>query len=435
MSGRWNVTTGTLRPCRRALKETHLSTAVNWSGFHKRTPEERLQRVAEHAGLDAAERAALAAASALPFDQADAYIENAVGSFPMPLGFAVGFVIDGRDVVVPMAVEESSVIAAASHGAKLAAVGGGFRTHVAAQIQPGQLEIRCSDEEAAIIETHVAGHKDVAIERLNGLVPSMVRRGGGLVDIQTYRVAGRVVVRLDVDVQDAMGANVVNTLCEAAWDALEIPAGRAGLRILTNDLGTQRHATADVTIPYDALGGRDVAAAMVEAWEFSQVDPARAATHNKGIMNGIDPVVIASGNDWRAIEAGAHAFAARDGYRGLGRYTLADDGLACALSVPLALGTVGGVTRLHPVAQACLKVMGAGTAQQLASVVVATGLAQNISALKALATEGIQRGHMSLHARNIAMQAGLTGDAAARVAEQMAAEGDVSVSRARELSE
>ncbi len=408
---------------------------TQWSGFHKRTAQERLDAVAAHAGLEADERAILAAASGLPFEQADAFIENAVGSFPMPLGFAVGFVIDGEDVVVPMAVEESSVVAAASHGAKLAAKGGGFHTTIAPPIQLGQLEIRCTDNEADMLIEHIAAHEEEAIRRLNHLIPNMVRRGGGVEHIHGYRVPGRVVALISINVGDAMGANVVNTMCEAAWDALEIPAGRPGLRILTNDVTPFRGALAACTIPFDVLGGPEVAQAMVEAWEFSQVDPRRAATHNKGIMNGIDPVVIASGNDWRAIEAGAHTHAARTGqYIGLGQYKITPEGLHCQMHVPLAVGTVGGVTRLHPVAKACMKVMGVENAKDLAKVIISTGLAQNISALKALATEGIQRGHMSLHARNVAMQAGLSGEEAERVAKAMADAGEVSVTKALELA-
>jgi len=409
---------------------------MRWSGFHKRPHAERLDLVARHAGLDAEARAALSAASALELEQAEAFVENAVGSYPVPLGFAVGFVIDGRDVVVPMAVEESSVIAAASHGAKLAAAGGGFTTLAMDPVQLGQLEIRCTDAEAPGLLAHIEAHAQAACKTLNGLIPGMVARGGGVHRITAYAVPGRVVALLHVGVGDAMGANVVNTVCEAAWDALEVPAGTQGLRILSNHLPDHRHATATCRVPVDVLGGAEVAEAMVAAWDFAVQDPFRAATHNKGILNGIDPVVVATGNDWRAVEAGTHAFAAKDGqYRGLGHYAVDGDHLVATLAVPLAVGTVGGVTRLHPVARACLQVLGVTHGTDLARILVAVGLAQNLSALRALATEGIQRGHMALHARNVAMQAGLTGVEAERVAARMVADGPVSVQRARELAQ
>jgi hydroxymethylglutaryl-CoA reductase len=229
----------------------------------------------------------------------------------------------------------------------------------------------------------------------------MVGRGGGVTELEAYRVAGRIVVLLHIDVRDAMGANVVNAVCEAAWDALDVPAGRAGLRILTNHSPSLRRASARCRVPFAAVGGEAVARAIVEAWEFSQVDVFRAVTHNKGLMNGIDAVLVATGNDWRAVEAGVHAFAARaPPYRGLGHYALDDGALVAALELPLAVGTVGGVTRLHPVAAACLRVLGAEHGPDLARILAAVGLAQNLAALRALAAEGIQAGHMRLHAAN-----------------------------------
>ena len=413
---------------------------ADWRGFHRLPHAERLRRIQAHAGLDADATAALSAASALPLEAAEGFVENAVGTFPLPLGFAVGFVIDGRDVVVPMAVEESSVIAAASHGAKLAAAGGGFTTRAGTPIMLGQLEIRCTDAEADGILRHIAQHEQRSIERLNLGIPSMVARGGGVLAIEAYQVPGRVVALLHVDTRDAMGANVVNTVCEAAWQALEPPAGRPGVRILSNHLPAVRHAFARARIPVATLGGAAVAHAMVEAWQFARLDPFRAATHNKGIMNGVDPVLIATGNDWRAVEAAVHAFAAQAGsggrsYAGLGTYAVEGDELRAELDLPMPVGTVGGVTRLHPVARACLKVLGVEHGPELARIVVAVGLAQNIAALRALSVEGIQQGHMALHARNLAMQAGATGHDVERVAAAMVAAGDISAAAARRLLE
>lgn len=378
-----------------------VTDGTDWSGFHRLDHEARLRRVAEHAGLTGEESAALEAASALSRKASSTLIENAVGAFPLPLGFAVGFVIDGQDTVVPMAVEESSVVAAACHGAKMAAQGGGFTTSATAPVTLGQIEIRdVIDRQAALAA--VERNKEDWMARLDQEMPRMVDRGGGLRDI-TARTVGedRVVVHLHVDTRDAMGANLVNTLCESLSEAVtDAVGGRCGLRILSN-LATSRMVTAETTLPLDAVGGADVADAMVEANEFALLDPYRAATHNKGILNGIDPVVVATGNDWRAVEAGAHAYAARDGqYRGLTKYRCTDDGLHVSLSLPLSLGTVGGMTRLHPVAAACLKVLGGPDGTGLARIAAAVGLAQNLAALRALAAEGIQAGHMRLHAGN-----------------------------------
>ncbi len=401
---------------------------MTWSGFHRLSPDERLARVQAHANLSDEEQEALR--GVLRMDLCDGFVENAVGSFPLPLGLAVHFVVDGEEVVVPMAIEESSVIAAASNGAKLARAGGGFATEVTEPVTIGQVELRdVPDKHAA--EEAVRTHAPRWMAELDALVPSMVARGGGMRAISTRVVGDRIVAHLHVDTRDAMGANVVNTLAEAAapWLA-EATGGSIGLRILSN-LSTERMATATCTIPHTAVA-EDVMDAMVAANEFALADPYRAATHNKGIMNGIDPVLIATGNDWRAVEAGAHAYAARDGtYRGLTRVRKTSQGLEARLTLPMSVGTVGGVTRLHPTARACLAVLGRPDAKRLAGIVASVGLAQNLAALRALATEGIQRGHMSLHARNIAMQAGATGAEVDRVAAAMVQEGNVSVDAAR----
>ncbi len=379
----------------------------SWSGFYRLTPAERLKRVAKERALSPAERAALSDGGALGLDHAASFIENAVGTFALPLGFAVGFQIDGQDVVVPMAVEESSVVAAASNGAKMAAAGGGFTTTAMAPVTIGQVELRGVRDPAAAAKV-VKANARAWMKQFDATMPSMVKRGGGLRGI-VPRVVGpsRLVVHLHVDTRNAMGANVVNTLCEHAAPLLAAAVnGRVGLRILSN-LADQRLATAKLVIPVDAVGGKEVAKGIVEANRFALEDPYRAATHNKGILNGIDPVVIATGNDWRAVEAGAHAYAARTGqYRALTEYKVREGTLHASLTLPLSVGTVGGVTRLHPTAAACLKVLGSPDGQRLARILAAVGLAQNLSALRALAGEGIQEGHMRLHQANLALLRG-----------------------------
>lgn len=380
-----------------------------WSGFHKRPRAQRLALVARHAGLTAAEARTLGSAAGLGHTLAGSFIENAAGAFPLPLGLAVGFVIDGRDVVVPMAVEESSVVAAASHGAKMAAAGGGFATEAMPPVTIGQVEVRdVADPQAAarVVEAKAAGWTATA----NRAIASMVKRGGGVRAIVARPLAKsrRLVVHVHVDTRDAMGANVVNSLCESLGPAIAKAAGgRLGLRILSN-LATERIVRARCTVPASAVGGKEVVRAMVEANDFALADPYRAATHNKGILNGIDPVAIATGNDWRALEAGAHAYAALGGrYQALTRYSRTKSGdLEAELALPLSVGTVGGVTRLHPTAAVCLKVLGSPDASGLARILAAVGLAQNLSAVRALSAEGIQAGHMALHATNLALAKG-----------------------------
>ncbi|MFA5945249.1 MAG: hydroxymethylglutaryl-CoA reductase, degradative, partial [Candidatus Thermoplasmatota archaeon] len=363
-----------------------------WSGFHKRSRADRLALVAQHAKLTAAERRILGSAAGLGHARAGNFIENAVGAFPLPLGLAVGFVIDGQDVVVPMAVEESSVVAAASHGAKMAAAGGGFTTEAMPPVTIGQIEVRDIADAAAATRT-VERQAKAWIAAANRSIPSMVKRGGGVRAIVARALPDqrRIVVHLHVDTRDAMGANVVNSLCEALSPTVaKAIGGRLGLRILSN-LATERIVRARCIVPASAVGGKDVVQAMVEANDFALADPYRAATHNKGILNGIDPVVIATGNDWRAVEAGAHAYAALDGrYKALTRYSRSKNGdLVAELALPLSVGTVGGVTRLHPTAAVCLKLLGSPDATTLARIMAAVGLAQNLSALRALSAEGI----------------------------------------------
>jgi hydroxymethylglutaryl-CoA reductase len=377
--------------------------AAPWSGFHRLHRKERLRRVAVAAGLSVTDEAALS--SPLAPELAESFIENALGSFPLPLGVAVNFVIDGKPVLVPMAVEESSVVAAASHGAKLAALGGGFRTEVMDPVAIGQVELRGVRDLAAAKKV-VTRSRKAWMRLLDERVPAMVKRGGGLRGIEAREVGkGRLVLHLLVDTRDAMGANVVNSLCEAlAPVAAEALGAKPGLRILSN-LADHRLATATCAIPHAALGGKEAAKAIVAANKLALDDPYRAATHNKGILNGIDPILVATGNDWRAVEAGAHAYAARTGaYRALTTYRQDAKGdLHASLTLPMAVGTVGGVTRLHPTAKACLKMLGEPDSRRLAAVCVSVGLAQNLAALKALSSEGIQKGHMALHASNLAL--------------------------------
>lgn len=415
------------------------------SGFHRLPPAVRQSAIARWAGLDEAEAAALGG-GALGLDRAAAMIENAVGVFGLPLGIATNFRIDGRDVLVPMAVEEPSVVAAASYGALLARGGGGFTTDADAPIMIGQvqvLDLPGGDLEAAAARLLAARDELLAIaQRQSRTLP---RLGGGAKDLvvrpfPTTPVGPMLVVHLHYDVRDAMGANAVNTACEAlAPHVAAVSGGRVVLRILSN-LASERRARARCRVPAAALGrdgrdGHDVAQRIVEANALAVVDPWRAATHNKGILNGVDPVVIATGNDWRGAEAGAHAWAARDGqYRSLTDWRLDDAGdLVGALELPLAVGTVGGGTRAHPQAALGLKILGAAGAQDLARIIAAVGLAQNLSALRALVSEGIQDGHMALHARQLALAAGAAGHEADRVAEALVAEGAIRAERAGEV--
>ncbi|MCA1819036.1 MAG: hydroxymethylglutaryl-CoA reductase, degradative, partial [Halobacteriales archaeon] len=342
----------------------------------------------------------------------------------------------GKPVVVPMAVEESSVVAAASHGAKLAAAGGGFRTEVMDPVAIGQVELR-DVRDVAAARRIVARKAKAWIATLNAAITSMVERGGGVRRIEARALGRRrLVLHLHVDTRDAMGANTVNTLCETlAPIAAEAVRGTVGLRILSN-LADTRLATVRCTVPAEAVGGRAAVDAIVAANEFALDDPYRAATHNKGIMNGIDPVLVATGNDWRAVEAGAHAYAARDGrYMALTQYRRGKDGaLEASLTLPLPVGVVGGVTRLHPTAQVVLKVLGSPDAARLAAIAASVGLAQNLAALKALAGEGIQAGHMRMHALNLALANGVPATRAGQVAQRMVREGNVSATRARELA-
>jgi len=412
--------------------------------FKSLSPSKRNQKVCEAADLDARHGKNLSDQIALPIETADAMIENVIGSFELPLGVATNFQINNRDYLIPMAVEEPSVVAAASYMAKLVRNDGGFTTSSTAPVMRGQLQILgLKDLEQA--RSSLLKHKDSLIAKANDQDKMLCSIGGGCLDIEVHLFADTAigpmaVLHLLVDVRDAMGANAVNTMAEhITKDVEKITNGEVRLRILSN-LADKRLASASLrvsptTLTTESYSGERVVQGIVEAAAFAAVDPYRAATHNKGIMNGIDPVVLATGNDWRAIEAGAHAYASRSGrYTALTDWRTDSDGWLCGkIELPMALGIVGGATRTHPAAAAALEMMNIGSASELAEVVVAVGLAQNMAALRALSTEGIQRGHMALHARNIAINAGAVGDQVELIAEQLIQENVVSVDRAKEL--
>ncbi len=419
-----------------------MSSTSRLSKFYNLSPAERQEHIAQQAALTAEETQALAGAMGLTLSRADAMVENVIGIYTLPLGIATNFIVNEREVLVPMVIEEPSVIAGASLAAKLARAGGGFVATTDAPVMIGQIQlVDVPDPHAGKVE--ILAHKEELLAVANQVDPVLVGLGGGARGVQVHLLddaPAMVIVHLLYDVRDAMGANAVNTACERIAPQLEtLSGGRALLRILSN-LADQRLAYAKVAIPedtlaFDAFSGADVAQGIEQAAAFAAADPYRAATHNKGIMNGVDAVVLATGNDWRAIEAGAHAYAARSGrYTSLSTWRRTGRGeLVGTLETPLALGIVGGATRVHPTARVALKLMGVQTARELAEVVVSVGLAQNLAALRALATEGIQRGHMSLHARQVAMAAGATGADITRVAEAMIAQGVIRTDIAEKL--
>lgn len=381
-------------------------------GFYELPIGERLKVAQIFAGLGNADADALCRFGALTPELVDCFIENAVGVYALPLGVATNFLVNGADVLVPMAVEETSVVAAASHGAKLARAGGGFTASSTDPIMTGQIQLLLRDDSVtpAMVEEMLNERKAELLAFANRGQERLMERGGGAKDL-TYRLIPEIkslVFHLHIHTGDAMGANIVNTMCEKLSTVLpELFPVDVGLRILTN-LTDRRVTRVTCTVPENALDSHEFAGAevidrIVMAYQFAHHDVYRAATNNKGVMNGIDPVLIATGNDWRAVEAGAHAYAARDGqYRPLAVWTKTDRGeLHGVLELPMAVGTVGGVTKLHPTAKAALKLLGSPSARVLAEIVTAVGLAQNLSALRALASEGIQRGHMSLHRGNL----------------------------------
>jgi len=411
-------------------------------GFYNMSLAERLKMLENY--LPAEDLAALSGSSGLTPEQADHMIENVVGVHSLPLGIGLNFMVNGRDVLVPMAIEEPSVVAGASFMAKLARAGGGFTAQASAPEMIGQMQV------LEVAEPHAARlalleQKQALLAKAADIDPVLKRLGGGPRDlevrlIEASPIGAFLVVHLIYDVRDAMGANAVNTACERLAPRVEaITGGRVHLRILSN-LADRRLGRAQCTIPLAELAfgeyrAEEVRDGIIAAWAFAAADPYRAATHNKGIMNGVDAVIIATGNDWRAIEAGAHAYAARSGrYTSLSTWGRDPQGnLVGSLEMPMAVGIVGGATKVHPTARAALKLMGVTTAAQLAEIIVSVGLAQNLAALRALATEGIQRGHMSLHARQVAIAAGAKGELIERLAQRLVAEKAVRVDRAEEI--
>ena len=413
------------------------------AGFYKMTLEERRAKLADAASLTPEDLLPFAIGGLSP-EAADHMIENVIGLYSLPLGIALNFQVNGSDVLVPMTLEEPSVVAGASFMAKLARAGGGFTATTTDPLMIGQMQvINITNLYEAKLKLYE--HKAELLAEADSIDPVLKKFGGGARDLEVRvfeesPIGGFLVIHLIYDVRDAMGANAVNTACERLAPRVEaITGGKVHLRILSN-LADRRIARARCTIPlkelaFDNFSGEEVRDGIIAAYAFAAVDPYRAATHNKGIMNGVDSVVIATGNDWRAIEAGAHAYAARSGkYTSLSTWNQDKDGnLVGTLEMPMAVGIVGGATKVHPAAQASVKLMGVKTASELAQIIVSVGLAQNMAALRALATEGIQRGHMSLHARQVAIAAGATGELIEKVAGQMVVEKVVRIDRAEEI--
>ena len=410
------------------------------SGFYKLTVTDRVKAVKDFAGLTVEEEALLQKPGALPFDVANRMIENVVGVMPVPMGVAMNFIINGNEVIVPMAIEEPSVIAAASNAAKMTRGKEGFKATTTAPIMIGQIQI-VGVQDANRARFEILAQKAEVLQHANAQDPVLVSFGGGAQDLEVRVIEtfqGKMIIaELLVDCRDAMGANAVNTMTEAVAPLLEkISGGRVYLRIISN-LAVKRLARAKATFPKEALGGEEVVDGIINAYAFAASDPYRCATHNKGIMNGVTAVVLATGNDTRAIEAGAHAYAARSGhYSPLTAWEKDANGdLVGTLEMPMAVGLVGGATASNPVAKLAVKILGVKTARELAEIIASVGLAQNLAALRALAAEGIQRGHMSLHARNVAISVGAKGDLIDKVSAQMVAEKKVRVDRAKELLE
>jgi hydroxymethylglutaryl-CoA reductase len=413
------------------------------AGFYDLSASERLQRVAAWAELTDEERSA-AVGPGLDLEQANQMIENVIGVHGLPLGIATNFAINGRDYLIPMAIEEPSVVAAASFMARIVRAGGGFRTSSTEPVMIGQIQVLDLPDPWAA-RSDLLRHKQRLLDRANQTDPLIVALQGGARDleIRTFAdspVGPMLVLHLLYDTRDAMGANTVNSAVEALTPLVEeISGGRVHLRILSN-LSDRRLARASCTISpallaFAGFRGEQVIQGIVEASAFAAIDPYRAATHNKGIMNGVDAVALACGQDWRALEAGAHAYAARQGtYGPLSTWSQNHEGsLVGKLELPLAVGTVGGATRVHEGVRLALKILAVQTARELAEVMAAVGLAQNLGALRALATEGIQKGHMALHARQVAMAAGAKGEQVQSVAARLIAEGLVRLDRAQEI--
>lgn len=412
--------------------------------FYQQSIPERLETLAQQTGLSAEDLTAYQPDSGLSLEMADKMIENVVGLYSLPLGIAQNFVINGREVLIPMVIEEPSVVASVSFMAKLARSSGGFEAGMSSQEMIGQLQVLELENSQAAAEI-VLAHKAELLQAASDFHPSLIKYGGGPRDLQVRvledtPIGPFLVIHLCVDVRDAMGANLINSMLEfLAAPVEELIGGRVHLRILSN-LADRRIAWARARftcqdLAFGEYAGEQVRDGILEAWAFAEADPYRAATHNKGIMNGIDAVVLATANDWRAVEAGAHAYAARSGrYRSLSTWSKDSNGdLLGFIELPMALGIVGGATKAHPTAKSNLKLMGVKSSAELGGIIASVGLAQNMAALRALATEGIQRGHMNLHARKIALSAGAKSEQVEALAAQLAAEKKINLARALEI--
>jgi hydroxymethylglutaryl-CoA reductase len=409
-------------------------------GFYKVTVAERRSLVCEATGLDVRDIERALEGGGLDPETADKFVENVLGTYAVPYGVALNVRVNGRDHVVPMVVEEPSVVAAASNAAKMARAGGGFVADVDPPLMISQIQL-VDVTDIAGCEEAILEHKREIMRLADAAIPGLVERGGGARDVEVRRLgepADRMLcVHVVIDCQDAMGANLVNSVAEAVADRLrELTGARIGLRILTN-LCDKRCVRVTCRVPEEALAtsdmsGKDVLDGIVNASRFAELDPYRAATHNKGIMNGVDAVVIATGNDWRAVEAGAHAFAARSGrYQPLAVWRRDGDHLVGRLELPLALGTVGGTLRVHPGARLSLRLLDVKTSGELAAIAAAVGLASNLAAVRALASDGIQRGHMGLHARSVAVAAGAKGALVEKVAAMIVEARDITLEAAK----
>ncbi len=422
------------------------SVTSRLAGFHKLPRDQRLATLAQMFGLTPAEVAALEGDQSLDADVANQMIENAVGVFRLPLGVGLNLTVNGRDHLVPMVVEEPSVVAAVSFAAKIVREAGGFTAEADPSWMIGQVQVtRYGEPEQA--REKLLGAKEQLLALANSFHPSLVRRGGGAKDVEVRVLPAPegphgeplLILHLLVDTQEAMGANLINTMAEGVAPMVEqLTGGKVYLRILSN-LADRRLARASCRIPVELLAdfglpGLEIAKGIAQASRFAQADPYRAATHNKGVMNGIDAAAIATGQDWRAIEAGAHAYACRNGrYQPISSWTLEGQHLVGRIELPMALGTVGGPIKVHAGVQAALKLARIRSARELGMVLVSAGLAQNLAALRALGSVGIQQGHMALHARCVAVTAGARGDWIEKVASRLVEAGHVKVEKAREV--
>jgi len=410
----------------------------NYSGFYKLSVEERLDEVVKFANLDKEDIKNIKNTDALDISKADNMVENVIGRFTLPMGVALNFKINDKDYIIPMVSEEASVIAAASNAAKLARSSGGFYTSNTGSIMIAQIQI-VGVKDVNYTRMVIYENKERILKICNDKDPVLVKFGGGALDIDVRVIEtnfeNMVILHLKVNTLDAMGANAVNTMAETVAPFIEtITGGTVYLRILSN-LAIERLVRARTKIKKEELGGEEVVDKIILAYTFAEADPFRATTHNKGIMNGISAVVLATGNDTRAIEAGAHAYASITGsYKPLTKWEKDNNGdLVGTIELPLALGLVGGATKIHPTAKTVVKILGVKSATELGEIVASVGLAQNLAAIKALATEGIQRGHMSLHAKNIASVAGAKGEELDRIVKKMIEDKNINLEYAKSL--